>query len=771
MKRHFLIFALLLLVAFSSCLKEEANSNEPTVEDFTNLVIPDDFDFKSTREVTLTLTVIDQMPSVFEIYNGNPDTGADLLKKGSNGEDYRYESLLTLPAELDEIYVVRYAYDGRVQVEAIPVSSSDLSFNFGSAGQKSTEMVGFMVMPGTWPNCSSSANFTVTNSYTGTMNVNANNTWKVEAGTSYTGELNFPSWGDSYLIICGTVTLTSHNNGKGTIIVESGGVLNIENNYMPSYGANFINYGTVNLSDGTNGKDLKLSGGIFENHGTFNAQELELVSYSEYYNGGDINLSGDFLVNSVTLSNVGSLTVGGVFNLIGSQTECENFDEITVSGNSLFHGSFYNYNGTVHFENDYELNGGAFFDNYCKLWVEGYCYIEGTFYNAGYIQCDDELEVNGGTDIEMSSGSKISTEDLDLNGDLVGSNYGYSKVEVNDYSDHHYGSSITGKIDYCDADGTIEVNNGSIGTDVTYCVNTVMSTDCVPGNGLGISDQDNDGIPDSMDEYPTDYDRAANSYYPNQTDYGTLAFEDLWPSMGDYDFNDLVINFQYQIVTDANNEIVDVIGRFKIKAAGAAFNNGFGFALDALPASVASVTGTQIVGSSVSIAQNGLESGHTNQAVVIVCDNINTYAGSGMFNTTLGGNFVDVSEITVTLTFNTPQASVGTEPFNPFIFIDQTRGREVHLINNAPTALANLSLFGTSEDASNPANGQYYKTIQNYPFAIETPTLLDYPTEKTDIVNVHLMFGDWAESGGSSYTDWYQQNGNYRGANNFISND
>jgi hypothetical protein len=34
---------------------------------------------------------------------------------------------------------------------------------------------------------------------------------------------------------------------------------------------------------------------------------------------------------------------------------------------------------------------------------------------------------------------------------------------------------------------------------------------------------------------------------------GTLAFEDLWPSTGDYDFNDLVVDYDFKIIKTIKN--------------------------------------------------------------------------------------------------------------------------------------------------------------------------------------------------------------------------
>ena len=54
-------------------------------------------------------------------------------------------------------------------------------------------------------------------------------------------------------------------------------------------------------------------------------------------------------------------------------------------------------------------------------------------------------------------------------------------------------------------------------------------------------DQDGDGVSDVYDEYPSDPLLAYNNYYPSENAYGTFSFEDNWPDLGDYDFNDLVL--------------------------------------------------------------------------------------------------------------------------------------------------------------------------------------------------------------------------------------
>ena len=50
------------------------------------------------------------------------------------------------------------------------------------------------------------------------------------------------------------------------------------------------------------------------------------------------------------------------------------------------------------------------------------------------------------------------------------------------------------------------------------------------------------------------------------------------------------------------------------------------------------------------------------------------------------------------------------------------------------------------------------------------PHVFNYPIEKSSVLGAHLMFGNWDESNGYSYTDWYLEKSNYRNSSNIYSN-
>ncbi len=260
---------------------------------------------------------------------------------------------------------------------------------------------------------------------------------------------------------------------------------------------------------------------------------------------------------------------------------------------------------------------------------------------------------------------------------------------------------------------------------------------------------------------------------------GTLAYEDLWPSKGDYDFNDLVIGYNFLITKNRSEQIMHITGTFTIYAFGASFYNGFGFTFpNVTPNQIISVTGYELKPNSIhTMASNGLEAGQSKATVIVYDDSFDqmTHPGIGTgVNTELGAPYVTPKTLTIEMSFmngNVPapggavtfnELNIGN--FNPFIIVNQMRGTEVHLPDYLPSDLADPSQLGTFEDASNPTTGKYYVTATNLPWAINIPAFFDYPIEKTDITQAYNHFAEWAESGGQQYQDWYENLPGYRNA-------
>ena len=316
-------------------------------------------------------------------------------------------------------------------------------------------------------------------------------------------------------------------------------------------------------------------------------------------------------------------------------------------------------------------------------------------------------------------------------------------------------------------------------------------------------DTDGDHVIDPEDDYPNDSSRAYNIFYPggeNMKNKGTnvvipwasYAFEDLWPGYGDYDFNDVVIDFYYMVVVCNTlfhgQYIVEVHPSYKIRAIGATFENGFGMEMMGIPHEhVANIQWRYDDGSwsddfsslltegYVSLRDNNVEDGQ-DDAVTIVTDNVENIlpnpGGSSFVNTVQSAPYEPPVTIHLKIEFpweNRPfygcsipwyaypwtTTALCYDDVNPFIIVDGERGKEVHLPDFPPTDLVNMSYFGTQNDDSDPATGRYYKSVNNLPWAIDISYSFEYPLEKNDIIFAYPEFVGWAESGGSVNPDWY----------------
>jgi LruC domain-containing protein len=277
-------------------------------------------------------------------------------------------------------------------------------------------------------------------------------------------------------------------------------------------------------------------------------------------------------------------------------------------------------------------------------------------------------------------------------------------------------------------------------------------------------DRDGDGVNDVYDDFPNDPLRAYINYYPSQTTFGTLAFEDKWPFLGDYDMNDLVVDYRYTVVSNALNKAIEMQAKYVLKASGAAFRNGFGVEFPFASALVQSATGTKVTNTSVvSLGANGCETGQTKAVIIPFDDALTVFNRSGGYvNTKLANPVVtpDTTNMNITFTRGLSTTEMGTIPFNPFIIINKTRGREAHLPGFTATQKIDVNYYKTGEDNTIPAQNKYFKTTTNLPWAISFLEQFDYPIEGKVMQTAFTAFIPWVTSGGTASTNWYKDSVN-----------
>lgn len=254
-------------------------------------------------------------------------------------------------------------------------------------------------------------------------------------------------------------------------------------------------------------------------------------------------------------------------------------------------------------------------------------------------------------------------------------------------------------------------------------------------------DFDGDGIPDSEDDDPGNPDVAYVSYFPTSGKQ-IIAFEDLWPSLGDFDFNDLTMSNQIMISKGETFDILFADFKVSIDAIGAGIHNGIGMMFydeegNAFPNEIiTSVSGD------VSIDPD-------NNNGLILSDDVYSSIEEYYQNNGVGPTNENPDTLFFTVTFTT-----GIQDFTPelYIFRSNDRSHEVHRSIFPGTAVADPNLFNTSDDNGN------YQTANGIPWGIEIIMEGEYssPIEKIEISDAYPQFLPWAQSGGTQNTNWYE---------------
>ena len=223
--------------------------------------------------------------------------------------------------------------------------------------------------------------------------------------------------------------------------------------------------------------------------------------------------------------------------------------------------------------------------------------------------------------------------------------------------------------------------------------------------------------------------------------YGSVAYEDLWPEKGDYDFNDVIIDYQYKYGKDGSGKVRQIEACIKITSY-ASFTNGVGLVLDGMADKIESVSGVGLV-NGITVGSKGIEDGNGDDAVIIISTN-QKHDQAATLN------------VTIALNEGINKSELGDAPHNLFIFSKSTRGREIHLPGHQHTAKMDTSLFKTGDDNTTSSTASTrYKTSDDLPWALHIAEKFDHPKEGKSIHEAYTKFSDWAQSGGNNSQDWF----------------
>lgn len=203
--------------------------------------------------------------------------------------------------------------------------------------------------------------------------------------------------------------------------------------------------------------------------------------------------------------------------------------------------------------------------------------------------------------------------------------------------------------------------------------------------------------------------------YTEESLEGTLLYEDLYPKQGDYDMNDVVIEYKLTKYFSSDNKIVKLGYEFTPVWNGADYHSSFSFLFDG------------VILDPVSVIDD-----HSKY--------VKAYTSTGALRTFKG-------EVTSGRLVGMDKDNLDWTGFNPFITVLNT-GYEVHLTKKSPSAGAKLTDLTEAQKA--------YVNDSNYPFAMNIPYKgYEIVTERIRIDQEYPLFVTWVTSNGTSASDWY----------------
>jgi len=236
---------------------------------------------------------------------------------------------------------------------------------------------------------------------------------------------------------------------------------------------------------------------------------------------------------------------------------------------------------------------------------------------------------------------------------------------------------------------------------------------------------------------------------------GVYAFEDKWPSKGDYDLNDAVVNAKHEkeFYYNSNNSKDGNNGKIiKETFYLTTYQNYV-----ELKSGLALTLNTQV--NPKSIAMKKIAPGSTVAEEASFVKDRAVYYLTDDIKAEIGTTYI------LELIYDTKIKSSQMASIQPFIYRSEgNQNWEVHIPLEAPTAKMNSSYFGKDDDCSDLVHGLYYVREGNYPFAFYLKnadidafkeTILKRENESIPIDEFFPGFLEWSTSGGTKSTDWY----------------
>ena len=226
-------------------------------------------------------------------------------------------------------------------------------------------------------------------------------------------------------------------------------------------------------------------------------------------------------------------------------------------------------------------------------------------------------------------------------------------------------------------------------------------------------------------------------FLPAADEWFTVAYEDLFPSRGDYDFNDLVVSYRCRVDLNANGDVVQLSGEAYLRARGAGYVHDWDLRIPLGNTSINGAIRLVTTPPDGSPAYQRIATYTAGDIRVPVIRDSRSYFladdglhGDGKANVFAGQKHRNGPHTVWTITMDNPVAlsDMPEAPYHPVLMVRNT-DEEIDLQTRDPNT--------------------------NLPFAMLVPADWQHPQETVDTGIAYPDLLRYITSGGSEQQDWY----------------
>lgn len=262
-------------------------------------------------------------------------------------------------------------------------------------------------------------------------------------------------------------------------------------------------------------------------------------------------------------------------------------------------------------------------------------------------------------------------------------------------------------------------------------------------------------------------------YFPAKGQFATVMFEDLFPSKGDMDMNDIAFGLNIQYDLDNKGRVSVIHFTIQPRAVGSSYDKiGLAVNFSGYPVSVSKVTRTDDPGDLSNFFNVTLKNGwHTEElnnsksVVIPITGNFRKYFE---YSPELFYNVRNIDPPQQTTTFTVSvELNSNSYSYSMFSFLESVnssqicidlfavfgkREKEVHFKGQLPTERFSTAYFNYTAPKTD------FSTIDNWIWAIICDKSIRHPQEQIKIYDAYPNFKVWAEQwslSGENRSDWY----------------